>query len=50
MPWHKVFATPSIWVLMISHFCLVYPLYIFFTWFFIYLVKVRGVTVLKAGF
>jgi MFS transporter, ACS family, glucarate transporter len=50
VPWRKVFSTPSIWALMISHFCLVYPLYIFFTWFFIYLVKVRGVTVSKASF
>lgn len=38
------------WGLMISHFCLVYPVYIFFTWFFIYLVKVRGVTISKASF
>jgi sugar phosphate permease len=50
VPWRKVFSTPSMWALMISHFCLVYPLYIFFTWFFIYLVKVRGVTVSKASF
>jgi ACS family glucarate transporter-like MFS transporter len=50
MPWSKVFSSPSIWGLMISHFCLVYPLYIFFTWFFVYLVKVRGVTVSKASF
>jgi MFS transporter, ACS family, glucarate transporter len=50
VPWSKVFSTPSIWALMISHFCLVYPLYIFFTWFFIYLVKVRGVAVSKASF
>jgi MFS transporter, ACS family, glucarate transporter len=50
VPWSKVFSTPSIWALMISHFCLVYPLYIFFTWFFIYLVKVRGITVSKASF
>lgn len=50
VPWSKVFSTPTIWGLMISHFCLVYPLYIFFTWFFIYLVKVRGVTVSKASF
>jgi ACS family glucarate transporter-like MFS transporter len=48
--WRKIFSTPSIWALMISHFCLVYPVYIFFTWFFIYLVKVRGVTVSKASF
>jgi len=50
VPWRKVFSNPSIWGLMISHFCLVYPLYIFFTWFFLYLVKVRGVTVSKASF
>jgi MFS transporter, ACS family, glucarate transporter len=48
--WSKVFSSPSIWGLMISHFCLVYPLYIFFTWFFVYLVKVRGVTVSNASF
>jgi MFS transporter, ACS family, glucarate transporter len=48
--WGKVFSSPSIWGLMISHFCLVYPLYIFFTWFFVYLVKVRGVTVSGASF
>jgi len=50
VPWGKVFSSPSMWALMVSHFCLVYPLYIFFTWFFIYLVKVRGVTVSKASF
>jgi ACS family glucarate transporter-like MFS transporter len=48
--WGKVFSSPSIWGLMVSHFCLVYPLYIFFTWFFVYLVKVRGVTVSNASF
>jgi ACS family glucarate transporter-like MFS transporter len=50
VPWRKLFSTSSIWGLMISHFCLVYPVYIFFTWFFIYLVKVRGMTVSKASF
>lgn len=48
--WRKVFSSPSMWALMVSHFCLVYPVYIFFTWFYIYLVKVRGVTVSKASF
>lgn len=50
VPWLKVFSSPSIWGLMISHFCLVYPVYIFVTWFFIYLVRVRGVTISKASF
>ncbi len=35
---------------MVSHFCLVYPLYIFFTWFFIYVTKARGMTITKASF
>jgi MFS transporter, ACS family, glucarate transporter len=50
VPWSKVFSSASIWGLMVSHFCLVYPLYIFFTWFFVYLVKARGVTVSNASF
>ena len=50
VPWLRILSAPSIWGLMISHFCLVYPVYIFITWFFIYLVKVRGIAVSKAGF
>jgi MFS transporter, ACS family, glucarate transporter len=50
VPWGRLFSTPAIWGLMISHFCLVYPVYIFFTWFFIYLVKVRGMALSKASF
>lgn len=50
VPWLRVLSSPSLWGLMISHFCLVYPIYIFFTWFFIYLVRVRGVTISKASF
>jgi len=50
VPWRKILAIRSIWALMISHFCLVYPVYIFFTWFFVYLMKVRGITITKASF
>jgi sugar phosphate permease len=49
VPWRRLLSSPSMWGLMISHFCLVYPVYIFFTWFFIYLVRVRGVTISKAS-
>ena len=35
---------------MVSHFCLVYPVYIFFTWFFVYVIKARGMTITKASF
>ena len=50
VPWRKILALRSIWALMISHFCLVYPVYIFFTWFFVYLMKARGITITKASF
>lgn len=50
VPWRKILAARSIWALMVSHFCLVYPVYIFFTWFFVYLMKVRGITITKASF
>jgi ACS family glucarate transporter-like MFS transporter len=49
VPWVRLLSSRSMWGLMISHFCLVYPVYIFFTWFFIYLVRVRGVTISKAS-
>jgi ACS family glucarate transporter-like MFS transporter len=49
IPWRKIFSSRSMWGLMVSHLCLVYPLYIFFTWFFIYLVRVRGITISKAS-
>jgi MFS transporter, ACS family, glucarate transporter len=49
VPWLRLLSSSSMWGLMISHFCLVYPVYIFFTWFFIYLVRVRGVTISRAS-
>lgn len=49
VPWRKLLSNRSVWALMISHFCLVYPVYIFVTWFFIYLVRVRHVTIPQAG-
>jgi ACS family glucarate transporter-like MFS transporter len=50
VPWRKILTTRSVWALMMSHFCLVYPVYIFFTWFFVYVMKVRGITITKASF
>jgi ACS family glucarate transporter-like MFS transporter len=50
VPWKAILSSPSVWGLMLSHFCLVYPVYIFFTWFYIYLVRVRGITISKASF
>lgn len=49
-PWNKIFSSGSVWALVLSYFCIAYPAYIFYTWFFIYLVRVRGLTVTQGGF
>ncbi|HET7841613.1 MAG TPA: MFS transporter, partial [Terriglobia bacterium] len=50
VPWRKLLSSPSAWALMLSYFCEGYPNYIFYTWFYIYLVQVRGLTVIQGGF
>jgi ACS family glucarate transporter-like MFS transporter len=50
VPWKIILTSRSMWGLMVSHFCLVYPVYIFFTWFFVYVMKARGMTIAKASF
>jgi ACS family glucarate transporter-like MFS transporter len=49
-PWGRMFRSVSVWGLILSYFCIAYPAYIFYTWFFIYLVRVRGLTVSQGGF
>jgi len=48
-PWRRILSNPSVWGLIGSYFCIAYPAYIFYTWFFIYLVRVRGLTVAQGS-
>lgn len=48
-PWGRIFRSVSVWGMLLSAVCMAYPVYIFFTWFFIYLIKVRGMTLEQAG-
>ncbi|HEX3377508.1 MAG TPA: MFS transporter, partial [Candidatus Acidoferrales bacterium] len=48
-PWKKLFANGSVWALILSYLCHGYTPYIYFTWFFIYLTRVRGFTLVKGG-
>src|SRR5467141_3694982 len=48
-PWRKIFASGSVWALIASYFCHAYTPYIYYTWFFIYLTRVRGLTLTKGG-
>jgi ACS family glucarate transporter-like MFS transporter len=48
-PWRRILRSASAWGLILSYFCIAYPAYIFYTWFPIYLVRVRGLTVVQGG-
>ena len=49
-PWRNIMSSRSVWALLLSYFCHGYTPYIYFTWFFVYLTKVRGLTLTKSAF
>lgn len=49
-PWGKLLSSKSSWALILSYSCEGYPNYIFYTWFFLYLVRVRGLSVEQGGY
>lgn len=48
-PWRRFFGSRSVWALFLSYLCHGYTPYVYFTWFFLYLTRVRGMTVSKGG-
>jgi MFS transporter, ACS family, glucarate transporter len=48
-PWGKMLASVSVWGLILGYFCQGYPIYIYHTWFFIYLVRVRHLSITQGG-
>lgn len=48
IPWKRVLRSREVWALTISYFCYGYVAWIFFSWFYRYLAKVRGLN-LKAS-
>jgi ACS family glucarate transporter-like MFS transporter len=42
LPWRIILGSRDVWALTVSYFAFGYVSYIFFTWFFIYLNRVRG--------
>ena len=49
IPWHALRSTPTIWWLVLSYSCLGYVAYLYLSWFYLYLVNVRGFSVLQRG-
>ena len=42
LPWSAILSSRNVWAVTVSYFSYCYVTYIFFTWFFIYLSRVRG--------
>ncbi len=49
-PWRVMLASKDVWAITLSYFCYGYTPAIFFTWFFIYLSRVRGLNLQSASY
>jgi MFS transporter, ACS family, glucarate transporter len=50
VPWRRVLRSKEIWAVTVSYFCYGYVAWIFFSWFFRYLAKVRGLDLKTSAF
>jgi len=49
IPWASLRNTPTVWWLVLSYSCLGYVAYVYMSWFYLYLVNVRGFDILRGG-
>ncbi len=49
VPWRRIITNRSIIALVLGYFCQGFPIYFFHTWLFIYLVRVRGFSLMQGG-
>lgn len=49
IPWRRYLGSPSLRWLVASYACLGYVAYIYMSWFYLYLVNVRGIDLLRGG-
>jgi ACS family glucarate transporter-like MFS transporter len=50
VPWKRVAKSRDVWALTLSYFCYGYVAWIFFSWFYRYLAKVRGLNLKTSAF
>jgi ACS family glucarate transporter-like MFS transporter len=50
MPWSRVMQSKEVWAVTLSYFCYGYVAWIFFSWFYRYLAKVRGLDLKASAF
>jgi MFS transporter, ACS family, glucarate transporter len=48
--WSRVLKSVDVWALTVSYFCYGYVAWVFFSWFYIYLAKVRGLNLKASAF
>jgi MFS transporter, ACS family, glucarate transporter len=48
-PWKKMLSNRSVWGILLGYMCQGFPIYFFHTWFFIYLVRVRHLSISEGG-
>ena len=48
--WSKILSSREVWAVTLSYFCFGYVAWIFFSWFYIYLAKVRGLNLKASAF
>ena len=49
-PWREMLKSRSIWGLVLGYMCQGFPIYFYHTWFFIYLVRVRHLSITHSSF
>ena len=50
LPWSTILQSKNLWAVTFSYFCYGYVAWIFFSWFYIYLAKVRGLNLKASAF
>ena len=50
LPWSAILSSKEVWLVTLSYFCFGYVAWIFFSWFYIYLAKVRGLDLKASAF
>jgi MFS transporter, ACS family, glucarate transporter len=50
LPWRRVIQSKEVWAVTLSYFCYGYVAWIFFSWFYRYLAKVRGLDLKTSAF
>jgi MFS transporter, ACS family, glucarate transporter len=50
IPWSAILRSKEVWLVTLSYFCFGYVAWIFFSWFYIYLFKVRGLDLKASAF